>query len=96
VHAIAFAIAPSVTSLAEGALSLPAPTTLSMGKNSWGGTSYAGPRPIPGHGPHAYIFQIFATSRPLALAAAASRRELVASMRGAVIARGRLDGFYER
>jgi Raf kinase inhibitor-like YbhB/YbcL family protein len=96
VHAIAFAISPSLTTLPEGALSLPAPTTLSLGKNSWGGTRYAGPRPIPGHGPHAYVFQIFATSRPLSLAAGSSRRQLVAAMRGTVIARGRLNGFYER
>jgi hypothetical protein len=42
------------------------------------------------------VFQIFATSRPLSLATATSRRQLMASMRGSVIARGRLDGFYER
>ncbi|AYG03498.1 YbhB/YbcL family Raf kinase inhibitor-like protein [Gryllotalpicola protaetiae] len=38
-----------------------------------------GPRPIPGHGPHHYVFQLFALDGS-----------------GRVVARGRLDGVYER
>ncbi|WP_022881970.1 YbhB/YbcL family Raf kinase inhibitor-like protein [Gryllotalpicola ginsengisoli] len=38
-----------------------------------------GPGPIPGHGPHHYVFQLFALDES-----------------GRVVARGRLDGLYER
>lgn len=40
---------------------------------------YRGARPIPGHGPHRYVFQLFAYDAS-----------------GRVVARGRLDGVYER
>ncbi len=40
---------------------------------------YRGARPIPGHGPHSYVFQLFAFDAS-----------------GRAVARGRLDGIYER
>jgi hypothetical protein len=57
---------------------------------------YAGPRPVKGHGPHIYAFQLFAVDRPLALGPSFGRRDVLEAMRGIVTARGRLDGTYER
>jgi len=100
VHAVAYAIAPGVTSLPEGALSPPiaaaAHDGYAVGKNSLGRRVYMGPRPVPGHGPHVYAFQLFALDRALSFAKPPSRKALVQAMAGAVIGRGRLDGIYER
>ncbi len=97
VHAVAFALGPTTTSLGEGQLSSPpADGPLGLGKNSFRKTGYVGPRPIPGHGPHTYVFQIFALDRRLSFTRAPSRSEVVKQMRGAVIGAGRLDGVFER
>ena len=67
------------------------------------GSGYRGPGPIKGHGPHRYVFQIFALGTPLPetvdgmpLTRIPARRipTLVAS--GSMLARGRLTGTYER
>ena len=99
VHVLVRDIAPDATGLPEGALSdraLLAQRALVLGTNSLRRAEYAGPRPIPGHGPHAYVFQLFALDRPLALAPPFGRAQLLAAMGGHVIARGRLDGIYQR
>ncbi|HWL89168.1 MAG TPA: YbhB/YbcL family Raf kinase inhibitor-like protein [Polyangiaceae bacterium] len=100
VHAVVTGILPAMTALAEGRLSgalAAAPADdLALGKNTFGKTSYGGPRPVPGHGPHTYVFQLFALDRRLSFAAVPSRRDVVRQMRGSVVARGRLDGLYER
>ena len=104
VHCLVYGIDPKTTSIGEGRLSTGATrgadTTsggeLFFGKNTMGKTEYSGPRPIPSHGVHTYVFQVFALSRRLSFANTPSRSDLVAAMKGAVIARGRLDGTYER
>jgi Raf kinase inhibitor-like YbhB/YbcL family protein len=100
VHAVVYGIAPSVRAIAEGALSPPAAAGphegFAVGKNSLGRRVYMGPRPVPGHGSHDYVFQIFALDRPLGFAKPPSRGELVRAMAGAVVGRGRLVGTYER
>jgi Raf kinase inhibitor-like YbhB/YbcL family protein len=60
-----------------------------------GHRGYAGPRPIPGHGPHRYRFHVFAidTQIPDHVATA---KALLAAMAGHVLARGTLSGTYER
>jgi Raf kinase inhibitor-like YbhB/YbcL family protein len=96
VHAVVFAIPPGTPSIGEGGLSANPEAGIVLGKNTFGKTEYGGPRPIPGHGPHAYVFQIFALDRHLSFASLPSRRDIVRQMRGAVIGRGRLDGIFER
>lgn len=96
VHLIAHGIAPQASGLPEGALEPSAAGTPVFGRNTFGGVGYQGPRALPGHGPHRYVFQIFALNRPLALHQPARLGDLLAAMQGSVIARGRLDGFFEQ
>ena len=56
---------------------------------------YAGPRPIPGHGPHHYRFHVFAVDEPIA-PSVTTAKALLAAMGGHVLARGALTGTYER
>lgn len=63
---------------------------------------YFGPEPIKGHGPHRYVFQVYALGRglldrPDRDAVVRSRpRALLASFDAPVLARGRITGVYER
>jgi phosphatidylethanolamine-binding protein (PEBP) family uncharacterized protein len=56
---------------------------------------YAGPRPIPGHGPHRYRFLVFALDEPVA-ESITTAKALQKLMAGHVLARGVLTGTYER
>ena len=64
-HLLVYSISPNTTGFAEGALpSKNDPTErpgLPLGKNSMGHQRYDGPAPIPGHGPHHYVFQLLAS-----------------------------------
>jgi phosphatidylethanolamine-binding protein (PEBP) family uncharacterized protein len=60
-----------------------------------GHRGYAGPRPIPGHGPHHYRFHVLALDEPLA-ESITKAKALVKQMAGHVLARGVLTGTYER
>jgi Raf kinase inhibitor-like YbhB/YbcL family protein len=100
VHCVAL-LDPSVTSLAQGALDAKNPSGGVRILRSGMGRGYRGPAPIKGHGPHRYVFQFFALAKPVtagssgaALDSAKPRDALAAA--GDVLARGRLDGFYER
>jgi Raf kinase inhibitor-like YbhB/YbcL family protein len=94
VHLALAGIPPELTSFAEGDLNENA--RHGHGRGSFGRSGYAGPRPVPGHGPHRYVFQLYALSRRLDLAPGAKPSSIVAAMNGAVLARGRLAGTYER
>jgi Raf kinase inhibitor-like YbhB/YbcL family protein len=60
-----------------------------------GHRGYAGPRPIPGHGPHHYRFHVLAIDEPIA-DNVTTAKALLAAMSGHVLARGVLTGTYER
>ena len=60
-----------------------------------GHRGYAGPRPIPGHGPHRYRFHVFAIDETIA-ESVTTAKALLAAMTGHVLARGVLTGTYER
>ena len=91
-------IIPDLTELAEGALSGErAPNGVAFYRGSLGTGGYNGPRPVPGHGPHRYAFQLFALNTRLGLDSSSTiPRSVFAAMTGKVIARGRIDGTYER
>ncbi len=67
-----------------------------VGKNSFQNSEWLLPDPPTGHGPHDYVFQIFALDLPLTLMPGADRSELVADMEGHVLATAVLTGTYER
>ncbi|WP_169593931.1 YbhB/YbcL family Raf kinase inhibitor-like protein [Antrihabitans stalactiti] len=96
VHGLFFAIsAAGRGELREGELSA-ADGPARVGLGSFKRRGYSGPRPVPGHGPHRYIFQLFALDRPSGLGEHATLAEAMAAIEGLVIGRGRLIGTYER
>ena len=97
VHTIVTAIPPEVTRIVEGVLAEGLQHPGVFGKGTFGGRGYRGPSPVRGHGSHTYVFQLFALAAPLpGDRAPISRAQMAKAMAGIVIARGRLDGTYER
>jgi phosphatidylethanolamine-binding protein (PEBP) family uncharacterized protein len=66
------------------------------------GRGYHGPEPLKGHGPHRYVFQIYALGRSLLdrsdrdALLKTRPHQLLASVDSPVLARGRISGIYER
>jgi Raf kinase inhibitor-like YbhB/YbcL family protein len=96
VHCVAL-LDPLLTSLPQGALNADGPGEGVRVLRSTMGRGYRGPGPIKGHGPHRYVFQLFALGAPVTGESldSAKPRAVIAGASG-VLARGRLDGFYER
>jgi Raf kinase inhibitor-like YbhB/YbcL family protein len=96
VHALARITDSAVTELPDDALS-PRVTVpgLLLGAGVMGRREYAGPMPVRSHGPHAYVFQLFAVDRELDVPERFGLADVVSAMAGHVIARARLDGMYE-
>ncbi|WP_020661538.1 YbhB/YbcL family Raf kinase inhibitor-like protein [Amycolatopsis benzoatilytica] len=100
VHCVALLDA-AVTGLAAGALDADNPAGGVHILRSSRGRGYFGPEPPKSHGPHRYVFQLFALATPVALGQsaaaldAAKPRDVLAAA-GNVLARGRIDGFYQR
>jgi Raf kinase inhibitor-like YbhB/YbcL family protein len=95
-HALAVGIDPSLSGIGENALTDPSPVTgIRHGKGPLGRRGYAGPMPIRSHGPHAYVFQLFALDQALSLPGSFTLDEVIAAIAGHVIGRARLDGTYE-
>lgn len=95
-HFVVTGIPTGWTGLAEGALATTPTPPLAYGKGSFGMIGYAGPRPIRGHGPHRYVFQIFALSRSLVLPPAPKLDLVLSGVADTLLARGVLVGTYER
>jgi phosphatidylethanolamine-binding protein (PEBP) family uncharacterized protein len=87
-----------LTALAHGALDAERPADGVRLLRSGIGSGYFGPAPPKSHGPHRYVFQLFALGSVLttkgALESARPRDVLAAA--GPVLTRGRLDGYYQR
>lgn len=90
IHTVA-AFAPTGGALAEGALTPEAagirflPSRHSPGK-------YAGPRPLPGHGPHHYRFHLWALDSRVDFAEVSDVEHLPSALAGHVLASGVLTG----
>jgi len=101
VHCLITGIAPQVHEIPEGALNLGSgqhgtDPPFVIGRGTARRRGYAGPRPIPGHGPHRYIFQMFALDTTTGLGEDATLTRTLAAIDGHVIARAKLTGIYER
>ena len=101
VHCVAL-LEPDLVLLAAAALNAASSVQGVRVLRSGMGRGYLGPEPIKGHGPHRYVFQLFAL--PAAITSAAGGATLYTAKPGAVLAavsgpalaRGRLDGLYTR
>ena len=65
-------------------------------QGTFGHVGYAGPRALPAHGPHRYIFQLLALDRRLAFDRPPKLGAFLAAIDGAVLASGRLTGLFAR
>jgi Raf kinase inhibitor-like YbhB/YbcL family protein len=95
-HALTIGIDPTLGGIPEHGLTQPSPVRgLRHGKGALGRRGWAGPMPVRSHGPHSYVFQLFAVDRRLDLPDGFTLTAVLDAMTGHVIARARLDGTYE-
>lgn len=97
VHALVYGLPGSDGGLGEG--DLPSKGSegswLSLGRNSFRAAQYLAPDPPPGHGGHRYVFQIYALDHAR-LSGQPEKHDVIAALKGHVLARGRMIGLYER
>ena len=70
-----------------------------LGKNSFDSqknTTYSGPMPPKGHGPHRYYFKVYALGKKLGLPAEATKEAVETAMQEGILAYGELIGTFER
>lgn len=93
-HWLLWDIPASARSLAQG---LKTGQLGESGTNDFGRLGYGGPCPPRRHGPHRYIFKLFALgAATLGLRRGSRRAELDLALAGHVLAEARLTGIYER
>jgi Raf kinase inhibitor-like YbhB/YbcL family protein len=98
VHLLVFDLPPELSGLPEGELKSPGHAGLDedLGRNSFLQAGWLPPDPPTGHGPHLYVFQMFALDRRLDFDRPPGRGAVVNAMKGHVLGRGVLTGTYER
>lgn len=94
-HWVVFNIPAESLNLPAAATSANLPNGTIQGRNSYGTSAYGGPCPPPGS-PHHYRFTLYALGQPVALAAGATREQLLSTMSGHILAQARLIGLYQR
>jgi Raf kinase inhibitor-like YbhB/YbcL family protein len=97
-HLVAWDLPPELPSLPEGQFRSPGHDGLDevLGRNSYMQAAWLPPDPPSGHGPHLYVFQLFALDRQLAFDGHPSRGGVIKAMTGHVLGKGVLVGTYER
>jgi Raf kinase inhibitor-like YbhB/YbcL family protein len=95
-HWVLYNLPPDARSLPEG-LSTEAtlPDGAAQGANGFGKVGYGGPSPPPGK-PHRYYFKLYALDVRLDPHPGMTRNQLLAAMKGHVLAEGELMGKYGR
>ena len=98
VHLLVWDLAPTTAALEEGLFKSPHHEGLNetLGRNTFMSAGWLPPDPPTGHGPHLYVFQIFALDRRPEFRGHPTRSQLVGAMKGHVLAKGLLYGTYER
>ncbi len=95
-HALTVGIDPALSGLPENALTDPSPVPgIRHGKGALGRRGWAGPLPLRSHGPHTYVFALYALDQVLPLPDSFTLDDVTTALRGHVIGRARLDGTYE-
>ena len=92
-HWVLYNLPKNVSSIDEGAPSLP-PGTL-IGKNSWGKTQYNGPCP-PKDSSHEYVFTLYALDNKLNLPAGADGKAVQDAMKNHILGSVSLTAVYSR
>ncbi|MET7740879.1 YbhB/YbcL family Raf kinase inhibitor-like protein [Streptomyces sp. NPDC005385] len=101
VHCLAL-VDPASGHLEAGALNAREPAPGVRLLKSTIGRGYHGPAPVKGHGPHHYVFQLFALAAPVDGGPGATSvdrarpRTLLPAITAPALARGRLTGVFER
>lgn len=91
VHWVVYKIPPTQTSLPEHARQ-----GFVQGRNDFGDIGYGGPMPPKGHGLHRYQFHLYALDQTIHAGTGLTKDQLLAAIRGHVMAESRLIGMYER
>jgi Raf kinase inhibitor-like YbhB/YbcL family protein len=95
-HLLAVSISPRTGGSAPGELNGSPPSQVRFGHWLLGRAAYRGPMPPPSHGPHRYVFQMFALEKALSAGVSFNRKALLREIDGKILARGRLTGTFER
>ena len=98
-HWVAWNIPSDTTALREGVAKLHRlidPKLMDQGANYSGKVGYDGPRPAAGDPPHNYHIQVLAVDTKLELPLGAKRADVLAAIRGHVLAKGDLVGRFAR
>jgi Raf kinase inhibitor-like YbhB/YbcL family protein len=98
VHLLAWDLPPYLDTLPEGQFASPGHAGLDevLGRNSHLKAAWLPPDPPTGHGPHLYVFQLFALDAPLAFDGHPARGAFLDAIEGRVLAKGMLIATYER
>jgi hypothetical protein len=96
VHLSLLGLSPDLRELAPGDLNAPAPGGGRYGRGTFGRAGYLGPRPLPGHGPHRYVFQLLALDRPAGGPGELDLPRWLEAISGSVIGRTKLTGVYQQ
>ncbi|MBI4719111.1 MAG: YbhB/YbcL family Raf kinase inhibitor-like protein [Planctomycetes bacterium] len=99
VHWVIYKIPAGATGLPEAVAKTAAPNAPAgalQGKNSWGSLGYRGPAPPRGHGVHHYHFRVYALDTALDVKSGLDKDQLLAAMKGHIVAQGELVGTYQR
>jgi Raf kinase inhibitor-like YbhB/YbcL family protein len=91
VHWVLFKLPPTLSGLEEGQRGVGV-----EGKTDNDKPGYGGPMPPKGDGPHHYHFTLYALDQAISAGAGITRAQLLAQMKGHILARGELVGTYER
>lgn len=96
VHAVLVDLPPDDMSLPDGAIDPDNELPGRLGRNSVLGTGWLPPDPPPGHGPHRYVFQVFALAGGRSHRGTPGREAVARAIDRYGIASGCLVGTYER
>lgn len=96
-HWAVWRIPPDRTALPENLPGNARVDSMHQGVNDFGRTGYGPPCPPPGHGPHRYIFRLFALDRETPdVPDGASVAKVLEAVRSHALAEARLTGRYTR